>query len=120
MSDSINASRTSAHETPINEVVRALSDGLGAKMLAAVTQVDSEDVVARWMNGEDLDTETEARLRGIYEVFLILTSRDSAHTTRMWFVGKNPNLNFTAPALVIRDGRVNDAVNAAETFWHNG
>lgn len=120
MNDSINASRTSAQKTPINEVVRALNDGLGAKMLAAMTQVDSEDVVARWMNGEDLGPEAEARLRGIYEVFLIITSRDSVHTTRMWFVGTNPNLNYTAPALVIRDGRVNDAVSAAETFWHNG
>ncbi len=120
MSDYINASRKSAHETPINEVVRALNDGLGAKMLAAMTQVDSEEIVAGWINGEDLGPDAEARLRGIYEVFLILTSRDSVHTTRMWFVGTNPNLNYTAPALVIRDGRVNDAVAAAKTYSNNG
>lgn len=120
MSDSINTSRSTALETPIIEVARALSDGLGTKMLASMTQVDSEDVVTGWVNGEVPAPETEAQLRGIYEVFLILSSRDSVHTTRMWFVGTNPNLNYSAPALVIRDGRVSDAVAAAETFWHNG
>lgn len=120
MSDSIHAFRTTAQKVPISEVVRALDEGLGAKMLTSMTQVDSEDDVTGWVNGAVPAPETEAQLRGIYEVFLILSSRDSVNTTRMWFVGTNPNLNYSAPALVIRDGRVNDAVAAAETFWRNG
>ncbi|MGB1582955.1 MAG: XRE family transcriptional regulator [Solirubrobacterales bacterium] len=108
---------TDAMRLPIRDVAAQLVEGLGVKMIAAMTNKKNEQTVSAWVTGTTKPhANTEERLRDILQIFLLIRTVDSVHTTRAWFVGKNPNLDYRAPALAIADGQIHDAFNAAETF----
>lgn len=98
------------------DVVEQLLYILGVKMVAAMVQEDDHAVIESWAHGTPPDPDTEARLRKIFQVVYLLRQGDSVAVTRAWFVGKNPNLDHRAPALVIAEGRTNDALAAAATY----
>jgi hypothetical protein len=45
---------------------------------------------------------------------------DSPHVARAWFIGMNPQLDDEAPADVIREGRLREALVAAQAFVSGG
>lgn len=108
---------TDAMRLEIHDVVAQLIEGLGVKMVAAMTNKKNEQTVSAWAAGTTKPhASTGERLRDILQIFLLIRTVDSVHTTRAWFVGKNPNLDYRAPALAIADGQIHDAINAAGTF----
>lgn len=113
---SAHSAHAAAMRLPIQDVAAQLQEGLGQKMLAVMTNKKNEQTVSQWATGTKPQARTEERLRDILQIFLLIRSVDSVHTARAWFVGKNPNLGYTAPALVIAEGRVSDALAAAEAF----
>lgn len=96
-----------------------LRDGLGVKMVAVMTN-KRERTVDGWCDGVTPKSRTEERLREIFKVFNLVYLNDSLQVTRSWFLGTNPNLGYSAPALAIADGRTSDALAAAEDFVFSG
>jgi hypothetical protein len=104
----------------ISEIVRFLVEMLGRSLVAYIT--DSEvRTVARWAKGQNVPLPvTEQRLRDLYNIVGMLQGSDSAYVVRAWMIGMNPQLDDEAPADVIREGRVRDALAAARAYVNGG
>jgi hypothetical protein len=88
------------------ELVTALRDLLGAKLVAYLGKVKETRAVRQWAEGSrtisnpvDVD-----RLRVAYRAAAMITVRDSAQVAQAWFQGLNPLLDDRSPARVLRDG----------------
>jgi len=57
-----------------------------------------------------------AAAEGYYQVLQLLLTVDSPHVARAWLIGMNPQLDDEAPADVIREGRLREALVAAQAF----
>jgi hypothetical protein len=93
------------------ELVTALRDLLGAKLVAYLGRVKETRAVRQWAEGTrsianpaDLD-----RLRVAYRAAAVITARDSKEAAQAWFQGLNPLLDDRSPARVLRDGDLEDA-----------
>jgi len=94
-----------------------LSDLLGAKLVAHITDAD-DTTVRRWCNGSNTPREAaERRLLAATQVaHMLLEAGDASHTVRAWFIGMNPQLGDETPADVIRTDRPREALAAARAF----
>jgi hypothetical protein len=102
-------------------VARYLQDALGQKLVAYMAGVADPKRVGRWAQGVQAPRdEAERRLRAAFQIFHLLLSEESAHVTRAWFIGMNPQLNDDSPADAIREGRLKEALAAAKAFIAGG
>ncbi|MDV7136617.1 hypothetical protein [Williamsia muralis] len=88
------------------ELVTALRDLLGAKLVAYLGRVKETRAVRQWADGVRTignDTDVE-RLRIAYRAARLITSRDTPAVAQAWFQGLNPILDDRAPAVLLRDG----------------
>jgi len=88
------------------QLVTALRDLLGAKLVAYLGRVKETRAVRQWAEGTrsianpaDVD-----RLRVAYRAAAVLTVRDSEQVAQAWFQGLNPLLDDRSPARVLREG----------------
>jgi hypothetical protein len=88
------------------QLVTALRDLLGAKLVAYLGRVKETRAVRQWAEGTrsianpaDVD-----RLRVAYRAAAVITARDSEQVAQAWFQGLNPLLDDRSPARVLRDG----------------
>jgi hypothetical protein len=88
------------------QLVTALRDLLGAKLVAYLGRVKETRAVRQWADGTrsianpaDVD-----RLRVAYRAGAVITARDSKEVAQAWFQGLNPLLDDRSPARVLRDG----------------
>ncbi len=88
------------------QLVTALRDLLGAKLVAYLGRVQETRAVRQWAEGTrsianpaDVD-----RLRVAYRAAAVITARDSKQVAQAWFQGLNPLLDDRSPARVLRDG----------------
>ena len=92
------------------ELVTALRDLLGAKLVAYLGRVKETRAVRQWADGVRTignDTDVE-RLRIAYRAARLITSRDTPAVAQAWFQGLNPILDDRAPAVLLRDGDLVD------------
>jgi hypothetical protein len=102
-------------------MARFLQDALGQKLVAYIANVSSPKTVARWVAGEGSPrTDAEERLGVAFYIFRLLSEVESSYVVRSWFAGRNPLLDEVAPATVIREGRMQDAIAAAKAFVADG
>ena len=110
-----------AVETSPGDMARFLQDALGQKLVAYIADVSGARTVARWVAGERKPgTDAEERLSAAFYVFRLLSEVESSYVVRAWFAGRNPLLDDVAPATVIREGRMQDAIAAARAFVSDG
>lgn len=108
-------------ETSPSDMARFLQDALGQKLVAYIADVSGARTVARWAAGERKPgADAEARLSAAFYIFRLLSEVESSYIIRAWFAGHNPLLDDTAPATVIRGGRLQDAIAAARAFAADG
>jgi hypothetical protein len=88
------------------QLVTALRDLLGAKLVAYLGRVKETRAVRQWADGTrsianpaDVD-----RLRVAYRAAAVITARDSKQVAQAWFQGLNPLLDDRSPARVLREG----------------
>ena len=88
------------------DLVHALRDLLGSKLVAYLGGVKETRAVRQWVEGtrdvgkpDDLE-----RLRLAYRAARIIVERDSAHVAQSWFQGLNPLLDDRSPARLLREG----------------
>lgn len=104
------AAYNQAARMPQTELVTALRDLLGAKLVAYLGRVKETRAVRQWAEGARTignDTDVE-RLRVAYRAARLITDRDSPAVAQAWFQGLNPILGDRAPALLLREGDLGD------------
>ena len=90
-------------------------------MVAYMTSVRDPKGVGQWARGTQVPRlEAERRLRATYQVLQLLLTVDSPHVARAWLIGMNPQLDDEAPADVIREGRLREALVAAQACVSGG
>ena len=88
------------------ELVSALRDLLGAKLVAYLGTVKETRAVRQWADGSRAiaNPTDKERLRIAYRAARIISERDSPTVAQAWFQGLNPLLDDTSPARALRDG----------------
>ncbi|MGH2386946.1 MAG: XRE family transcriptional regulator [Chloroflexota bacterium] len=111
-----------ALHTSAREAARIVLDVLGGALAAYVLGVKDRKTVQRWAAGSiiAIRPEHEATLRGVHEIIVLLSRFEGPETVRAWFLGMAPELNDTAPARAVHDGRLPQAMNAARAFIAHG
>jgi hypothetical protein len=103
------------------EIVQALRDLLGARLVAYIGGVQETRAVRQWADGDrSPSAAVMQRLRTTYHVAALLREKDSAAVVQAWFQGMNPQLDDVAPARVLREGDPDQAgpsVLAAARAW---
>lgn len=108
-------------EFEVVDIARFLQETLGPKLVAFIAGTTDPKAVGRWARGERVPRlEAERRLRTAFQIFHLLQTEESPHTVRAWLVGINPQLDNESPAEAIREGRLKDAVVAAEAYIAGG
>ncbi|MET3642821.1 hypothetical protein ABIC73_004424 [Prescottella equi] len=92
------------------QLVTALRELLGAKLVAYLGKVKETRAVRQWAEGtrsigNDIDVE---RLRIAYRAARLITERDSPAVAQTWFQGLNPILDDRPPGLLLREGDLAD------------
>jgi hypothetical protein len=85
----------------IGQVVRELSDLLGATTVAVIGGVHETRAVAQWMNGRG--PQRPHVLRFALQIANMITAPNDGEVARAWFHGSNPHLNDASPITLLRD-----------------
>ncbi|AMY54937.1 hypothetical protein HQO44_20875 [Rhodococcus fascians] len=99
------AAYTESIRLPAPDLVAALRDILGAKLVAYIGGVKETRAVRHWADGSraisnDADLQ---RLRISYQAAKLLTTRDTPAVAQAWFQGLNPRLADRSPARLLRE-----------------
>lgn len=119
-----SATEERAHQRSVEvrfaDIVEFLQREIGANLTAYIAG-KSATTVARWGRSEQQPGDKEERrLRETYRIFQLITEVDSSHVARAWLMGLNPQLDDQAPADVLREDRLRDALIAAKAFRVGG
>jgi hypothetical protein len=91
------------------EVVTALRDFLGARLVAYIAGVTESRAVHEWAEGRRVPgEETQVRLRFAMRIVLPIVEADSPAIAQAWFQGLNPQLEDRSPARLLREGALDD------------
>jgi hypothetical protein len=113
---------TQRHEEwSVPQITAYLNDAVGPKLVAHMLGKNPQ-TVARWAAGTQSPPQpkVESRLRGIFQIVQMLVEVDSRHVVRAWLLGMNPQLEDRAPAEVIAEGDIRQAMVAARAFISGG
>lgn len=89
------------------ELVHALRDILGARLVAFLGDVRETRAVRQWADGVRKPSEDVLRrLRFALRVADLIQKCESAAIAQAWFTGLNPALDDQSPATLIRDGEL--------------
>lgn len=119
---SIEQAHQAAMHASLQEMASILQATLSRRVTAYLARVRDGKTIARWASGEVAsirDDETERRLRTAYTIVMLLQGSARPQTMRAWFINHNPRLDDALPMDVIRDGRLQDALHAAQAFVAN-
>jgi hypothetical protein len=107
-------------------IAKELRAALGPRLVALIAGVSETRAVHQWADGtrELKSTVTERRLRLAYQLWKLITMRDSDRVAQAWFIGLNPKLDDTSPARLLRDGDLDEVgpqlLAAARAFAAGG
>lgn len=118
VSDLIERAHRQAIITPVNEVASHLQKLLSRSVTAYIAGVKEGRTVTRWASNEisDVRYESEQRLRTAYEIAQLIGEHYSPEAARAWFMGYNSRLGQITPADAIHEGKLREALSAAQAF----
>lgn len=90
-----------AMSLPITEVVRQLTNLLGATTVAVIGGVQETRAVQQWMNGRD--PQRPHVLRFALQIAVMMSTPRDGEKVRAWFHGSNPRLGDDVPMFLLRD-----------------
>jgi hypothetical protein len=92
------------------DLVAALRDVLGAKLVAYLGSVDETRVVRQWAEGGRAPSnEVVSRLMLAYQVASLISAREQPRVVQAWFQGVNPQLDDVSPARLVREAELGEA-----------
>lgn len=104
-------------QLPIADVVKALANVLGSRVVAVIAGVKKTSEVRSWINGE-AEPACEQRLRYALEATIVLLE-EGPEIAYAWFTGTNRYFDQKPPALILREGPDEvgvEVVRAARAF----
>ncbi|HZT11618.1 MAG TPA: hypothetical protein VFA29_02375 [Candidatus Baltobacteraceae bacterium] len=116
-----------AMSLPIAQVVRELTDLLGATSVAAIGGVSETRAVAQWTRGRE--PQRAHVLRFALQVAGMIVTYADREVARAWFNGSNPALEDRSPLALLQEAPLNEIqapiLEAARSFaqreaWVNG
>jgi hypothetical protein len=118
VSELIDRAHRQAIIAPMNEVASHLQKLLSRSVTAYVAGVKEGRTVTRWASNEisDVRYESEQRLRTAYEIAQLIGEYYSPEAARAWFMGYNSRLGQITPADAIHEGKLREALSAAQAF----
>jgi len=116
-----------AHESEFADMVTQLVDLLGVQLVAIIGGVTDGRRVRDWKSGtrDPKDPQSEPTLRFALQLAIIVTRNRtrSPRTAQVWLQGGNPILGYESPAVVLRNGPLDDIrrklIDAARSFIGN-
>ncbi len=120
------AAYEAATRADVDVLVKDLRAALGPRLVALLAGVNETRAVHQWADGtrELRSAATEQRLRLAYQLWKLITTRDSDRVAQAWFAGLNPKLDDTSPARLVRDGDLDEVgprlLAAARSFAATG
>jgi hypothetical protein len=91
------------------EVVTALREILGLRLVAYLGSVKETRAVNEWADGvREPSDAVRRRLRLALQVAGAIADVDGPEIARAWFQGLNPQLDDRSPARLLRDGDIDD------------
>jgi len=104
----------------VSEAARTLQDTLGQSLTGLIADVRNVKAVGQWARGTRLPhPETAQRLRHAYHVVQLLRPVERPAGIRAWFLGLNPLLDDTPPAIALRTDPT-AVLKAARAFAFHG
>ncbi|WP_100464648.1 hypothetical protein [Mycobacteroides abscessus] len=93
------------------ELVTALTDQLGLKLVAYLVRARESRVVRQWAQGTLVlaNAQDIERLRLTLQAASLITARESAAIAQAWFQGLNPDLGDISPARLLRENDIDIA-----------
>jgi hypothetical protein len=118
VSDLIDRAHRQAIVTPVNEIASHLQKLLSRSVTAYIAGVKEGRTVTRWASNEisDVRYESEQRIRTAYEITHLIGEYYSPEAARAWFMGYNSRLGQITPADAIHEGKLREALSAAQAF----
>ncbi len=116
---------TLAVRSTFPEVVQALRDVLGPKLVAYLGSVRETRAVHQWADGaREPSSDVQHRLRVALQIAAMLAEAESPAIAQAWMQGLNPQLDDRSPARLLRDGDLDEigpaVVGAARAFLVGG
>lgn len=116
-----------AHESLFADMVTQLVDLLGVQLVAIIGGVTDGRRVRDWKSGtrDPRAPQSEPTLRFALQLAIIITRgrTRSPRIAQAWFQGGNPILGYESPAVVLRNGRLDESrpklIDAARSFIGN-
>lgn len=106
-----------ATRLPLPEMAEKLQDILGQRITAYAVGLKDPRLIGKYARGQvtNPSDETLDRLRRLYQVTQILSTRETAETIRAWMIGANPLLENRAPLELLHEEEAEPVAGAAET-----
>jgi hypothetical protein len=118
------AAHREALRLPIPEIVNYLTGIIGRKLTAYVGRVRDVRAVDRWINGSELCSDAEQRLRFAFELVRMLAERENPSMIQCWLTGLNPELGDRVPLRLMRENDLEtmapEIMGAARAFLVGG
>ena len=119
------AAHTQAIRATFPEVVDALRELLGPRLVAYLGSVRETRAVHQWAEGtREPSDAVQQRLRVALQVAAMLTDAESPRIAQAWMQGLNPQLDDRSPARLLREGDVQEVgpavIGAARAFLVGG
>jgi hypothetical protein len=116
---------TQAVRATFPEVVHALRELLGPRLVAYLGSVRETRAVHQWADGtREPSDAVQQRLRVALQVAAMLTEAESPRIAQAWMQGLNPQLDDRSPARLLREGDVQEVgpavIGAARAFLVGG
>jgi hypothetical protein len=119
------AAHTLAVRATFPEVVQALRDVLGPRLVAYLGSVRETRAVHQWADASREPSDAvQQRLRVALQVAAMLSEQESPRIAQAWMQGLNPQLDDRSPARLLREGDLDEAgpavIGAARAFLIGG
>ena len=107
------------------EVVQALRERLGPRLVAYLGSVRETRAVHQWADGTREPSDTvQQRLRVALQVAAMIDEQESPRIAQAWMQGLNPQLDDRSPAQLLREGDLQQVgpgvIGAARAFLVGG
>jgi hypothetical protein len=119
------AAHTLAVRSTFPEVVAALQELLGPRLVAYVGSVRETRAVHQWADGARAPSEAvQQRLRVALQVASMVAEVEGPRIAQAWLQGLNPQLDDRSPARLLREGEPQEVgpavIGAARAFLVGG
>jgi hypothetical protein len=115
------SAHTLAVRATFPEVVQALRERLGPRLVAYLGSVRETRAVHQWADGtREPSDAVQQRLRVALQVAAMLEEQESPRIAQAWMQGLNPQLDDRSPARLLREGDLQEVgpavIGAARAF----